>query len=151
VAHAAYLVGGVVGQLTGYWWEPTGGGNSVAILGVAGLFLVAVLRGAPPMPISLMFVGYFVTALVMFHFGSWIATLVAVMVGGSLYQFARGRWPRRADLTLIAFVTVGAVVLTAVRDHHGPALLAGAVLLSTLVWRWSPPRGSTVVVQSGAP
>src|SRR3954451_4227170 len=29
---AGYVVGGVAGQATGYWLEPPGGGNSVAIL-----------------------------------------------------------------------------------------------------------------------
>ena len=41
-----YLAGGLTGQLFGLAWQPVGGGNSVAICGLAGA-LVAAMLGAP--------------------------------------------------------------------------------------------------------
>jgi rhomboid protease GluP len=48
---AAYLAGGLTGEIAGIFWQPVGAGNSVAILGVAGL-LLAILpqeRSLPPL------------------------------------------------------------------------------------------------------
>jgi hypothetical protein len=54
---------------------------------------------------------------------------MAVIVAGAwLYQFARGRWPRRADLALIAVTVLAAAVLIGAGDHHGWAFAAGMAL-----------------------
>lgn len=39
-----YLVAGLAGELAGYFWQPIGGGNSVAICGLIGLFSVWQVR-----------------------------------------------------------------------------------------------------------
>ena len=48
----AYVVAGLTGEVAGLFWQPVGGGNSVAICGLIGLFSVwqAVTppRGGPP-------------------------------------------------------------------------------------------------------
>lgn len=36
----AYVVAGLVGEIAGIFWQPVGGGNSVAICGLIGLFSV---------------------------------------------------------------------------------------------------------------
>ena len=48
----AYVVAGLVGEVAGLFWQPVGGGNSVAICGLIGLFSVwqaaRPSRGGPP-------------------------------------------------------------------------------------------------------
>ena len=48
----AYVVAGLVGEVVGIWWQPVGGGNSVAICGLIGLYSVWLTqrpsRGGPP-------------------------------------------------------------------------------------------------------
>ncbi|WDR04926.1 rhomboid family intramembrane serine protease [Devosia rhodophyticola] len=46
----AYVGGGLIGETAGIFWEPVGGGNSVAVLGLVGLGLVHLWRAASPMP-----------------------------------------------------------------------------------------------------
>jgi hypothetical protein len=133
-----YVVGGVVGQATGYWLEPPGGGTSVAILGVAALFAMAVALGEPAPPFSLMFVGYFLTAITLVSLTNVIVAVVVIVIGGWLYQAARSRWPRRADLALIGVTALAAAVLIAAGDHHGWAFAAGMAL--TPLYRLSRQR-----------
>jgi membrane associated rhomboid family serine protease len=125
---ASYAVGGIAGQATGYWLEPPGGGTSVAILGVAALFAMAVVLGEQAPSVSLMFVGYFLAAITLVSLTNWIAAVAVIVAGAWLYQFARGRWPRRADLALIGVTVLAAAVLIAVGDHHGWAFAAGMAL-----------------------
>jgi membrane associated rhomboid family serine protease len=123
-----YVVGGVVGQATGYWLEPPGGGTSVAVLGVAALFAMAVVLGERAPWVSLMFVGYFVVAITFVTVMNWIVAVAVIVVGGWLYQFGRSRRPRRADLALIGVTVLAAAVLIGVGDHHGWAFAAGVAL-----------------------
>jgi membrane associated rhomboid family serine protease len=125
---AGYVVGGVVGQATGYWLEPPGGGTSVAVLGVAALFAMAVVLGAQAPPVSLMFVGYFLVAITLTSLTNVIVTMVVIVAGAWLYQAARGRWPRRADLAVVGVAGLAAAVLLVAGDHHGWAFAAGAAL-----------------------
>src|SRR6201999_1066172 len=37
---AGYVVAGLAGEIAGLWWQPLGGGNSVAICGLIGLISV---------------------------------------------------------------------------------------------------------------
>src|SRR5262249_4376372 len=46
-----FLSAGVVGQLLGYAWNPPGGGGcSVAVCGLVGAVIAAMLRGRPGLP-----------------------------------------------------------------------------------------------------
>jgi membrane associated rhomboid family serine protease len=125
---AGYLAGGVVGQATGYWLEPPGGGTSVAVLGVGALFAMAVVLGAPAPRVSLMFVGYFVLAITLIGLTNASVAIVVIVLVAWLYQFGRQRQPRRADLALIAVTVLAAAVLIGVGDHHGWAFAAGMAL-----------------------
>ena len=40
---AAYIVAGLAGEVAGIFWQPWGGGNSVAICGLIGLFAISQL------------------------------------------------------------------------------------------------------------
>jgi rhomboid protease GluP len=48
---AAYVIAGLAGEIAGIFWQPVGGGNSVAICGLIGLFSVGLTqRKALPVP-----------------------------------------------------------------------------------------------------
>jgi len=49
---AAYVVAGLVGEIAGLFWQPVGGGNSVAICGLIGLFsLWQLAQRQPALPL----------------------------------------------------------------------------------------------------
>lgn len=41
---AAYVIAGLAGEVAGIFWQPVGGGNSVAICGLIGLFAISQLN-----------------------------------------------------------------------------------------------------------
>jgi len=43
----AYVVAGLAGEIAALWWQPVGGGNSVAICGLIGLFSMWQVRRQP--------------------------------------------------------------------------------------------------------
>lgn len=57
----AYVVAGLVGEVAGIFWQPVGGGNSVAICGLIGLFTIWQVtrpaRGGPPPVVGLVIWG----------------------------------------------------------------------------------------------
>jgi membrane associated rhomboid family serine protease len=77
-----YFVGGLVGELAGYAWKPTGAGASVAVAGLLGAL------------------------------ATWL------IVGNRRPQGIAGG----------TIILLGAVVLTFVRDLHGPPIVAGGVM-----------------------
>jgi hypothetical protein len=56
--------------------------------------------------------------------------VAVIVVGAWLYQFARGRWPRRADLALIGVTVLAAAVLIVAGDYvrRSPEELTGWIL-----------------------
>lgn len=119
-----YFGAGLVGELAGYAWQPDGGGNSVAVCGLAGALVVALLRGArlpatTPVP-------------VLYWCGVLLATitypLVAVgLAAGMLCQVGLARGLPVNRPAALAAVAAG-LVLAAARNIHGAALLAGIAL-----------------------
>ncbi len=52
---AAYVTAGLAGEVAGIFWQPLGGGNSVAVLGLFALFSVSQLgRRGMPLPARVM-------------------------------------------------------------------------------------------------
>lgn len=90
----AYVVAGLAGEVAGVVWQPVGGGNSVAICGLIGLFSVwQAMRpraGGPPRLLN---------AVVWGGLGLWLVThedihgaaLVAGFVVGALAWLVSGR------------------------------------------------------------
>jgi membrane associated rhomboid family serine protease len=121
----AYYFGvGLVGQAFGYWWQPVGGGNSVAICGLTGAVTIAYFRRDPRLPaLSAYAVLVWLGALL----ASWRFPLLAVGLAGAWYvQYALPRGRDVSRFVLAAAIAVG-VVLCAVRNIHGAALLGGLV------------------------
>lgn len=121
----AYLVGGLVGQAFGYLWQPVGGGNSVAICGLAGTVAIACWQRDPRLP-------RWAAPVLLLWFGAVLATwfyrLIAVgIVAARLVPLAGRRGVPVGALTLGAGVAVS-VLLCTVQNIHGAALAGGLVL-----------------------
>ncbi|GAA4486999.1 hypothetical protein GCM10023191_014220 [Actinoallomurus oryzae] len=125
-----YFAAGLVGEIAGYAWQPHGGGNSIAICGLAGAAAVALWRGDERLP-------RFAPTIVLLWCAALLATawfpllaigLVAAMAARVAAErgIAVGRWTAAGAL-------VTGVALTAVRNIHGVALLAGLVVAVALV------------------
>jgi membrane associated rhomboid family serine protease len=123
-----YFGAGLVGELFGYLWQPVGGGNSVAICGLAGAVTVAVSRHSPAMPRG-------GAAALMLWLGALLATwfppLIAVGIAGAgLVQNTEKRGA--VATTVVAATAVGvALLLCAMRNIHGAALVTGLLIAAS--------------------
>ena len=129
---ALYLAGGLAGELAGYAWQPQGAGNSVAVCGLAGGLLAALLLGreARAPAIGAVFVPFWVAAIVAYASGSpvvgvGLCALVAPLLG---FLVARNGLSRPVAAWVGSAGLLGALTLVVLRDIHGPALLAGALV-----------------------
>ena len=124
-----YFATGLVGEVAGYAWQPHGGGNSVAICGLAGAVAVALWRGDgrlprfAPMPVLLWCGALLVTV--------WFPLLAIGVAAGMAANVAAGRGVATGRWAAAGVLVTG-VALTATRDIHGVALLAGLVIASAL-------------------
>lgn len=65
---AGYVVAGLAGEVAGLFWQPIGGGNSVAICGLIGLFSIGQLEQRDqPLPVR------YVSSVVWMAIGLWLA------------------------------------------------------------------------------
>lgn len=123
----SYFGVGLIGEMFGYLWQPVGGGNSVAICGLAGAVAVAIARRDERVP-------DFAAAILVVWFGAllatWVFPLIAVgIVGARLVQTVDR--DRLARLMPIGATVVGGV-LCAVQNIHGGALLAGLAVAAAM-------------------
>jgi len=120
-----YFGAGLVGEFAGYAWQPYGGGNSVAICGLAGAVAAALwgerLRFPAPV-VLLVWCGALLAGL-------WYPLLAAGVVAGMLARPAAERGVPVARLAAAGSLVTGAA-LTVAGDLHGAALLAGLALAS---------------------
>lgn len=124
-----YFGAGLTGELAGYAWQPHGGGNSIAVCGLAGVVAVALWRRDTLLPpyaptIVLIWCGALLA-------GIWYPLVAAGVVAGVLARAGAER-----GVPVSRWVTAGAlltgVVMAAVRDIHGAALVAGIVIAALL-------------------
>jgi membrane associated rhomboid family serine protease len=128
---ALYLAGGLAGELAGYAWQPRGAGNSVAVCGLAGGLLAALLLGreAKVSAIGAVFVPYWVAALVAYASDSLVVGVgLCALVAPLGFLIARNGLSRPLAVCLGSAELLGALTLLALHDIHGPALLAGALV-----------------------
>lgn len=120
-----FAVGTVGGQVAAYAWREPGGGDSIAICGLAGgavVWLLAGHSGAARWEVAVV-VGY-VAALTGWGFGGVGAAAVAVLVAAVM--------PTR--VALLGAVTC-AVALAAAHDLHGVSLASGMVVAPVITRR----------------
>jgi membrane associated rhomboid family serine protease len=135
-----YAVGGLAGELAGLAWKPLGAGSSVAVCGLIGGILAASLAGKAQ-------AGWIARGaalcLVMALAGEAAFGLAGGVVlcafSGFLLPIARRREVATAkpDIFVSVVALLGAVALVVLRDIHGPAVLAGAVAVSSFKFRVS--------------
>jgi membrane associated rhomboid family serine protease len=141
-----FLAGGLVGELAGYAWQPYGGGTSIALFGLlGGLLMLLLRRDGPVQVIASLYALAVVTvltceAVVTSVGGTTIVGIVAaailcwLLIQLFILLLRRQTAPRTLAYFIASVALLGAIVLTAFRDHHGPALLAGMCMGALLVW-----------------
>ncbi len=158
---ALYFVPGVIGQAAAYFWYPEGGGASTGVSGLCGGVIVWLLRRDDAgnderegFPRAAAFYAVFLIASLVGRYavnlgmiGGEIGGAVAACTAlGVVFAQFRRRYPSpRATALFLGYVGVaGAVVLAALRDIHGPAVLAGmGIAAAFLVVRRRNRRGLT--------
>jgi membrane associated rhomboid family serine protease len=127
---ACYFGAGVVGELVGYAWQPTGAGNSVAVCGLAGLIALACWRRDSRLPAF----GAFALLLwcaVLLSTWAWPAAVVGAVGAMAGLRLQLAGW-RYAGEFAVAVTLASGVFLACVRNIHGPALLTGLTLAALL-------------------
>jgi membrane associated rhomboid family serine protease len=136
-----YFGAGLAGELAGYAWQPTGAGNSVAVCGLAGLLVVALLAGERLPRLAPMAVLWWCGALLATRWGT--GPLLAGIGGAVAVQAARP-WAVTAGRLAAAAAVLAGVALAVATDLHGAALLAGvAIAAATRPWWPTPPLEGT--------
>ena len=132
----AYFGAGLAGELAGYAWQPTGAGNSVAVCGLAGLLIVALLAGTRLPRLAPMALLWWCGALLA---ARWGTGPLLVGVGGAVAVQAARPWAVAAGRLAAAAAVLAGVALAAAADLHGAALLAGVAIAAATRPGWSPP------------
>lgn len=130
---AQYFVVGVAAEFVGYAWQPVGGGNSIAVCGLAGGVALALWRRDPRLPAFAGPVAALWSAAMLATLGryGWIPAAVLGTATVNLHRVlgARGTDTRRL---FAAVVPVAGVILCAWQNIHGAALLFGVALALAL-------------------
>jgi membrane associated rhomboid family serine protease len=135
---ALFLGGGLAGQAAGYLWDPTGAGSSVAVFGLFGGVWGLLLRSPERLPVGVRAVGAaglcVVAALATADVlpGAVTAAVVATVLGAVTFNLLPRVRAALAGRTIALAAFAGGVLLTALRDNHGPAILAGAAVFAAL-------------------
>src|SRR5512133_171158 len=111
-------------RAAGYAWQQRGAGNSVAICGLAGALILALLAEAPVPRLAPVVLLYWCAALLAAHWGPALLLFVAA---GVATQVALARGLRVGRLAGVA-AALAALVLLAARDLHGAAMVAGIAI-----------------------
>ena len=129
------FVGGAVGgQIAAYAWEEWGGGDSIAICGLAGGVALTLLAGrAPGARFAIQPVVYYVVALTGWGFsGIRAAALGCVAAAILLHGLNRFGVAHLERFALVGTVLC-ALALAAARDLHGVSLTSGMALMAILL------------------
>ncbi|GAB3989368.1 hypothetical protein GCM10029978_114290 [Actinoallomurus acanthiterrae] len=124
-----YFGVGIAAEFIGYAWDPVGGGNSIAVCGLAGAVAFALWRGDPRLPA-------FTSQAQMMWCGVLIGTissglLIPGVIGGAVAGSLAERGMRNGvpvHRVLAAATLVAAIVLDVFQNIHGGALTLGLAL-----------------------
>lgn len=137
-----YFGVGVAAEIVGYFWDPLGGGNSIAVCGLTGAVMLALWRGDTRLPAhtpqALLF--WCAALLGTLSDSLYIPAIVAGVIAVNLLKKAGPGAAARPVAAIAAGVTV---VLTVAQNIHGGALVLGVALgLAAAVLR-APSRGDS--------
>jgi membrane associated rhomboid family serine protease len=138
---AHYVGVGVATELVALSWQPVGGGNSIAVCGLAGALAVASWRGDARLPprtpqALLVWCGAVLATL--------FAPLIAIGVAGAGLARGRQEHDRPVGRPTAVAVVATATVLALATNIHGAALLAGTALGLVTMDRVGRPRSAPV-------
>jgi rhomboid protease GluP len=138
---ALYFITGLIAEVISYAWEPYGAGASIALCGLIGGLLTWLLTyNQPVRTFTSIYVVYLIAGLVGFAIGGFTLAVILGALFGSLFGFMLRRPGRDQSLARVLAIAglVGAGILTALRNNHGPALLVGTGLAALMLndrWR----------------
>jgi len=133
---ALYFISGVIVEAISYAWEPYGAGASIALCGLIGGLLIWLLRyNQPVQTLTSLYVVYLLAGLVGYALGGFtLDVLLGALFGGLFGFLLRRPGPDQSLARALAIAgLLGAGILTALRDNHGPALLVGAGLAALML------------------
>lgn len=124
-----YFGAGILSQLIGTLWQPVGGGNSVAVCGLAGALAVALWHGDERLPRFAEAATLLWCAAVLGTLPSqWsLAAVVAGVLGVRYGARLRSRGIRTARAVAVVVVLTAAVLIV-FHNIHGAALAVGLAL-----------------------
>ncbi len=138
-----YFVPGMVGELAGMTWGPIGASAAHGLFGLVGAQFMRLLWHENDRPIIALLALCTVAGLI----GYSLADVTGAVVAGTLAGFPLG-WmvPNRARARgwgpyIGVAGLLGALVLSALRDFHGPPFIVGALLAALMLW-WEHARGT---------
>ena len=124
-----YLGTGLLAELVGYAWQPIGGGNSIAICGLAAAVAVTAWRRRMPLP-------PWAPTAVLVWCGGLLATLwaplVALGIAGGVLAGVDTRDGRPVAAPVLFSLVATGVILAMACNIHGAALLIGTALAFTV-------------------
>lgn len=126
----SFVAGTAAGQAAAYAWHEPGGGDSIAICGLAGAAVVALLLGPRPNRPAVYGVVCYIAALAGWGFRGPAAAVLAglVAVAG---LFAIGWFSGGGAARLALIVAVGcAFVMALAQNLHGVSLLGGMLVVA---------------------
>ncbi|HET7035430.1 MAG TPA: rhomboid family intramembrane serine protease [Thermomicrobiaceae bacterium] len=141
-----YFAGALAGELAGYAWEPYDAGSSIALCGLIGGLIVVMLgrldfsafsRAQGPLGLlaALYALGLVGAWLGSATGGAVIAVLLGALLASALIWLTRLGAPGRFTAGYFGSAgLIAALALVALRDIHGPSLLAGAAVAALLCW-----------------
>ena len=130
-----YFGVGLVSEFVGYLWQPVGGGNSIAVCGLTGVAALALWQRDSRLPA-------WAAAATVLWCGALLASLWWPLLFVGIVAFAVVQTRPWAVRPAGAAVAVTGIVLSALTNIHGAALLIG-VLLALLPRRvplWDTPN-----------
>lgn len=124
---ALAVAGTVGGQLAAYHWHQSGGGDSIAICGLAaGVVITLLVRpAAGPCLAHLAVVGYVAALTGWGVFGPRGAALACVLAGIGTVVLHRWGFPGADRIPLVGCVAAALALLVLEKDLHGASLVAG--------------------------
>jgi hypothetical protein len=125
-----FASGTLGGQVAAYTWHEPGGGDSIAICGLAAGVAIGLLADPTPVPrVPAHAVIYFIVALTGWGFSGIPAAGLGCLAVGIVLHALRRVGVLYADRVALAGTVACAIVLAAARDLHGVSLVSGIAVM----------------------
>lgn len=133
------------GQIAAYAWHEPGGGDSIAISGLAGGTVIALLASGESIPrLAAHPLVYYIVALAGWGFGGVRAAGFAFLIIGIFLISSTRINGFNVERIALAGTVVGAVALASARDLHGVSLISGMAVMALILGLSAPRRPGVV-------